>query len=115
MSADTEQEESGKEPGGWELYRGIRRVESAIHEIATTSVSAAVFAVKEQALNSRIDAVVLEQSNQKAAQLASDNALATYAKEQEAQKGRNRALIYGIIAAALAPSLVNLLATSVLT
>ena len=39
-------EDISKEPGPWELYRGMERIEAAVHKIAEQSVSAAVFALE---------------------------------------------------------------------
>lgn len=95
-------EEASKEPGNWELYRGIERVEAAVHKIAEQSVSAAVFAVEKQSLNVRIDAQGGEIAELRAQQLVDRQHLEAYQKEQESQKGRNRLFVYGILLSPLA-------------
>jgi hypothetical protein len=97
----------GKEPGNWELYRGIERVEAAVHEISKNAVSAAVFAVEKQALSTRIDTNGKEIAELRASELANKTALENYAKEQEAQRGRNRLLVYGIVATPIIALLIN--------
>jgi hypothetical protein len=81
VEAEVEMATEGKEPGNWELYRGIVRIESAVHEIGRNSLSAAVFAVEKQALTNRIDGVTAEQIALKAAQLANETALDNYSKD----------------------------------
>jgi hypothetical protein len=102
----------GKEPGGWELYRGIERVEAAIHEMTKNSVSAAVFAVEKQALHTRIDGQATEIAQLRADALLDRKQITDYQKEQDSQKGRNRLFVYGIIGAALAPQIVEALIRS---
>lgn len=90
-------DDASKEPGPWELYRGMERIEAAVHKIAEQSVSAAVFAVEKQALNSRIDNHNIEIAELRAAQVLDRSKLEQYQKEQEQQKGRNRLFVYGIL------------------
>lgn len=97
----------GDEPTIWELYRGIERVEKAVHDMSANSVSAAVFAVEKQALHSRIDTLQAEQVNLKAHQLASDNAVSLYVKEQDAQRGRNRLFVYALLATPVVATVLN--------
>lgn len=95
-------DEKSKEPGPWELYRGMERIEAAVHKIAEQSVSAAVFAVEKQALNARIDNHNIEISEVRAAQVLDRSKIELYQKEQEQQKGRNRLFVYGILLSPLA-------------
>lgn len=91
-------EDLGKEPGNWELYRGIERVEVALHEIARTALSQAVFAVEKQALHQRIDLHSEDLIELKAAQLANETRLKDYAKEQDSQREKNRRFVVALVA-----------------
>lgn len=100
-------EDASKEPGNWELYRGMERIEAAVHKIAEQSVSAAVFAVEKQSLNLRIDTQGAEIAELRAQQLVDRQHLEAYQKEQEQQKGRNRLFVYGILLSPLAAVLIK--------
>lgn len=89
----------GKEPGNWELYRGIERVEKTLHDMATAYVPSAVYAAEKTALESKIAVLDKQDAERKAENLALEKKIDDYSKEQEAQKGRNRLFVYGIVAA----------------
>lgn len=52
----------GKEPGGWELYRGIERIEKAVREQSSNFVPIGVYNVTVQSLTSQIADVKREQA-----------------------------------------------------
>lgn len=105
-----EDEFGGKEPGGWELYRAIRALQKSVETYASSSMSAAVFAVKEQVLTDAINKVATNQAqaaaDQKAETLRLSNELSEYKKSQEDQKGKNRLFVYGLIGGPVATAIV---------
>jgi len=104
-------EEPGKEPGNWELYRGIERVETALKEIASNSLSASVFAIEKAAILLQI-ASVNEKQVEAAAQAKQDrDELDAYKKDIEDQKGKNRLFVYGLFGGPLAVALIGWLLT----
>jgi len=66
----------GKEPGNWELYRGIERVEQALREGFAGTVSQAVYSAEKQATNERIDNLGGEVAEIKSQQLSKEAATA---------------------------------------
>lgn len=52
----------GREPGGWELYRGIERVEKAIRDQSTAYVTQAVYQLEVRALRDGMAEVKAEQA-----------------------------------------------------
>lgn len=63
----------GREPGGWELYRGIERVEKAIRDQSAAYVTQAVYqlevkALRDQQLELKAEQAALEQRQEAAAQ-----------------------------------------------
>jgi hypothetical protein len=47
--------ESGKEPGGWELYRSIQEIKTILQTQAALYLPIGVFNAEKQLLNNRID------------------------------------------------------------
>jgi len=108
-------EEVGKEPGNWELYRGIERVETALKNVLAQTVPLGVYTVEKAAMSARIDDVAADNAElrtkieqAKTAQAASDKAL-------EDQRGRNRLFVYGLILGPLGVALVGWLLNGGLT
>lgn len=91
-------EEVGKEPGGWELYRGIERIGKQLDTIAAGTLSASVWAVEKAALEGRLTGIAETVAKTETARIADREELDTYRKEQEDQRNKNRLFVYGLIA-----------------
>lgn len=65
---------TGKEPGGWELYRGIERIERAVREQSSNFVPIGVYNVTIAQLNSEIMQLKTDQAEMEKKQEAASTA-----------------------------------------
>jgi hypothetical protein len=108
-------DEVGKEPGNWELYRGIERVEQTLKEISANSLSAAVFAIEKAGIQGQIASLAEHQVAQDAQAKADRESNAKYQQAQEDQKNKNRLLMYGMFGGPIVAIVVTFVATGGLT
>lgn len=108
-------EEVGKEPGGWELYRGIERIEAAVSKVAQNSMTSQVFAIEKAAILAKVDAQGKEIGDLRTQAITDRQTIDANAKAAEDQRNRNRLFIYGIIAGPIAAAIVTFVASGGLT
>lgn len=91
-------DEQGKEPGGWELYRGMERIEVALQSLSQGMLPMQIFLVEKAQLNSRIDGAMVDILELKAQHKVDALTASQNAKELEGQKARNRQFVIALIA-----------------
>ena len=90
--------DQGPEPTGWELMRGLKRVEDAIHESYGNFVSVALFSAAQVREDERHTATVDHMADvRKDVELVKRDALATERRLEE-QRTRNRQFVIALIA-----------------
>ncbi|MGV8912250.1 MAG: hypothetical protein ACOH14_06480 [Rhodoglobus sp.] len=100
-------EDANKEPGNWELYRGIERIEKNLNAFMSGTVTTQVFAVEKAALVAADAAQAKEIAELRAARVLDKAAIDAAAKAQEEQKSRNRLFLYGLIGSPIAVLVVT--------
>lgn len=98
--------EQGPEPTGWELMRGIARIEQAVKDNASTYLPIALFVSEKKQLTDNAGHLGLEITVLRAA--VTDAARQSAANEQrlDDQRGRNRLMLYGLVAAPLVSGVI---------
>ena len=93
--------EQGSEPTGWELMRGIARIEQAMRDNASTYLPITLFISEKKQITDRLDNLGREVGGLRSSQ--HESAKQSNANEQrlDDQRGRNRLMLYGLIAAPL--------------
>lgn len=61
---------AGREPGGWELYRGIERIEKAVREQSSNFVPIGVYNIAMATMQAQIDTLKAEQASLESEQKA---------------------------------------------
>lgn len=91
--------EQGPEPTGWELMRGIARIEQAVKDNASTYLPIALFVSEKKQLTDRADNLGSEIASLRSALGDASKQSAANEQRLDDQRGRNRLMLYGLVAA----------------
>ena len=90
-------EEQGPEPTGWELMRGIARIEQAVKDSASTYLPIQLFISEKKQLTDREDSLGKEIATIRGdLKTANDRSLVNEQRLDD-QRGRNRLFLYGLV------------------
>lgn len=89
--------EQGPEPTGWELMRGIARIEQAVKDNASTYLPIALFVSEKKQLTDRADNLGKEIAVLRADLGEATKQGAANEQRQDDQRGRNRLFLYGLV------------------
>ena len=104
--------DTGKEPGGWELLRGLDKIERTLQSVSKDMLSAQVFAIEKAAIMQSVSQQGVEIVEMKATRLLDQQALQEQQKRSDDQKGRNRLFVYGLVLSPVVGVLFSLLLNS---
>ena len=90
-------EEQGPEPTGWELMRGIARIEQAVKDSSSTYLPIALFVSEKKQLTDREDTLGGEIAIIRADLNTANDRSLTNEQRLNDQRGRNRLMVYGLV------------------
>ena len=90
--------EQGPEPTGWELMRGIARIEQAVKDNASTYLPIALFVSEKKQLTDRADGLGGEIAFLRSELSKTKDQSAASEQRLDDQRGRNRLMLYGLVA-----------------
>lgn len=99
-------DEKGPEPTGWELSRGIDRIEATLREQNNNYLQTQVWLSEKAQLNAKAEAQGAEIAALRADARATADKADITAQRIEDQKGRNKLMIYGIIASPIVAGVI---------
>lgn len=101
----------GKEPGGWELYRGIERIEKAVREQTSNFVPLAVYNVTIKTITDQMADLKAEQVALEGAQAAAQAAKAKQDDDMRRLRAQQWFAVGTIILAAVLAFAGNIIGT----